>query len=95
MEVDDRSPISIKFFVSFDVCRLFANIPLDEAIDLEIDFIINNILNSNRADLKKLFSFTTSSTDFLFNGNLYDQVDGVAIGSPLAPVLVSLFRSNH
>ena len=95
MELDDRSSISIKFVVSFDVCSLSANIPLDEAIDLAVDFIIDNILNINRADLKKLFSFTTSRTHFLFNGSLYDQVDCVGMGSPLAPVLVSLFMSHH
>ena len=85
-----------KFLVSFDVCSLFANIPLDEAIDLAVDLIMNNnILNINNADLKKLFSFTTSRSHFLFNGNLYGQVDGVAMGSPLAPVLANLFMSHH
>jgi len=34
-----------------------------------------------------LFSFATSKTHFLFNGKFYDQVDGVAMGSPLAPIL--------
>ena len=29
----------------------------------------------------KLFDFATSGTHFLFNGNYYDQVDGVAMGS--------------
>ena len=28
---------------------------------------------------------------FLFNGKFYDQIDGVAMGSPLAPVLANLF----
>ena len=27
----------------------------------------------------------------LFNGSFYDQIDGVAMGSPLAPVLANLF----
>ena len=95
MELDGRLSISIKFVVSFDVCRLFANIPLDETIELAVDFIIDNILNINCADLKKVFSFTTSRTHFLFNGSLYDQVDCVGMRSPLAPVLVSLFMSHH
>ena len=31
----------------------------------------------------------------LFNGNFYDQTDGVAMGSPLAPVLANLFMGHH
>lgn len=55
----------------------------------------NNILNIDCNDLKKLLSFTKSRTHFLFNGNLCDQVDGVAIGSPLAPLHANLFISHH
>ena len=61
-----------------------------------VDLIMNNnILNINPADLKKLFSFTISRTHFLFNGNFYGQVAGVAMGSPLAPVLAYLFMSHQ
>ena len=28
-------------------------------------------------------------------GNFYDQIDGVAMGSPLAPVLANLFMGHH
>ena len=31
----------------------------------------------------------------MFKGNFYDQVDGVAMGSPLAPVLANLFMGHH
>ena len=44
-----------------------------------------------KSDLKKLFSFATSETHFLFTGKFYDQVDGVAMDSPLAPILANLF----
>ena len=32
---------------------------------------------------------------FLFNGNYYDQTDGVAMGSSLGPVLANLFIGYH
>ena len=32
---------------------------------------------------------------FIFNGSFYDQIDGVAMGSPLAPVLANLFMGHH
>ena len=43
----------------------------------------------------KLFQFAISQTNFLFNGNMYDQVDGIAMGSPLAPILVNILIGYH
>ena len=66
-----------------------------------IDIAVHLILKHNpkfsikKTDLKKLFSFATSETHFLFNGKFYDQVDGVAMGSPLAPILANLFLGFH
>lgn len=34
-----------------------------------------------------LFQFLLRSTYFLFHGNFYEQTDGVAMGSPLSPVI--------
>ena len=42
-------------------------------------------------ELTKLFRFVTSQTHFYFDGKIFDQVDGVAMGSPLAPALANLF----
>ena len=86
-----------KFLVSFDVVSLFTNIPLTETIDIAVDLILTNHpnLKISRSDLTKLFSFATCQTHFLFNGLVYDQIDGVAMGSPLAPVLANLFMGFH
>ena len=32
---------------------------------------------------------------FIFSGKFYDQVDGVAMGSPLGPLLANIFLSFH
>ena len=42
-------------------------------------------------ELAKLFRFATSQTYFYFDGKIFDQVDGVAIGSPLGLALANLF----
>lgn len=39
--------------------------------------------------------FATSQTHFYFNGNCYDQINGVAMGSSLASVLANLFMGHH
>ena len=46
-------------------------------------------------NLKKIIEFSTSGTYFLFQGTFYDQIDGVAMGSPLGPVLVILFMGYY
>ena len=88
---------SNKFMVSFDVVSLFTNIPLKESIDLAVSYITdeNPSLKLSKTDLTKLFSLTTSQSNFLFNGKMYDQIDGVAMGSPLAPVLANLFLGHY
>ena len=52
-------------------------------------------LKLNKTELKELFNFATSHTHFLFNGCFCDQVDGVAMGSPLAPVLANFFMGHY
>ena len=93
----NQLPTSGKFMVSFDVEILFTSIPLDECIDSAVTYIYqgNPGLTISPTDLKTLFSFSTAGTHFLFKGVFHDQVDGVAMGSPLAPVLANLFMGHH
>ena len=42
-------------------------------------------------ELKKLFLFATLQTHFLFKGKFYDQIDGAAMSSPLAPLFSNIF----
>ena len=81
-----------KFLISY-VCSLFTSIPLKETIDIAVDLLFehNPDFQITKNEFKKLFDFATSSTHFLFDGIFYDQIDGVAMGSPLDPVLANLF----
>ena len=89
--------LSKKFLVSYDVTSLFTNIPLQETIGIAINLIFNHNLNLNitRKELKKLFLFATSQTHFIFNSKFYNQIDRVAMGSPLAPVLANIFMGFY
>ena len=86
-----------KFIVSFDVTSLFTSIPLQETIDIAINLLYNHNSNLNitRKELKKLFLFATSQTHFIFNSKFFNQIDGVAMGTPLAPVLATIFMSLY
>ena len=76
---------------------LFTSIPLQETIDLGINLIFNHNpnLNITKKELKKLFLFAASQTHFIFNGKFYNQIDGVAMGSPLASVLADIFMGFY
>ena len=89
--------LSNKYFVSYDVTSLFTNIPLHETIELSVNLILTSYpnLKINKKDLTKLFHYTTSQTHFLFNSQFYNQIDGVAMGSPLAPVLANVFMGHN
>ena len=86
-----------RFLISYDICSLFTSIPLKETIDIAVNLLFdhNPGLNINKAELKKLFEFATSGTYFLFQGIFYDQIDSVAMGSPLGPVLADIFMGYY
>ena len=85
------------FMVSYDVCSLFTNIPLSKIIDIAVKLILENKkdLKFSENELTKLFRFATAQTYFYFDGKIFDQVDGVAIGLPLGPVLANLFMGYY
>ena len=48
----------------------------------------------NRDNFRKLLELATLDSHFFFNGNMYKQVDGVAMGSPLGPTLANVFMCH-
>ena len=48
-------------------------------------------VNMDRALLLKLLEICVYDVQFLFNGTYYNQIDGVAMGSPLGPILANIF----
>ena len=80
--------------ISFDVSSLFTNVPLDETIKIVLDRVYKHKevkTKIKRKELKKLLDLCTKEVHFTFNGQTYIQVDGVAMGSPLGPVLANIF----
>ena len=81
--------------VSFDVQSLFTSIPLLETIELILAKLFPDSNSSfhgfNRNNFKKLLDLAVLDTHFLFNGTVYKQVDGLAMGSPLGPTFANIF----
>lgn len=71
---------------SFDVVQLFAKIPLDEAVQ-----VVKEVVDPQTARLAEIFLW---STFFTFQGEIFEQTSGVAMGSPLSPIVDNLFMEN-
>ena len=79
---------------SFDVVSLFTNVPIDEAIQICLDTLYRSDIKQPKISeelLKKLLYNATRDVEFSFNDSMFRQVDGVAMGSPLGPVLANIF----
>ena len=79
---------------SLDVDSLFTNTPLDETINIIIEklFTENETVHNFKKDqFKCLLTLATKESYFLFDGELYQQVDGVSLGSPLGSTLANIF----
>ena len=85
-------PSSCKL-VSFNVKSLFTNVPLDRTIDIILKKIYDKheiTTNIGRKEMKDLITHCTKNTLFTFNNDIYQQRDGVAMGSPLGSVLAGI-----
>ena len=84
--------------VSFDVESLFTNIPTQETINIILDRAYKDNATEyyglKKETLEKLLIICTQQSHFQFNGKYYDQIDGVAMGSPLGPLFANIFMDE-
>ncbi|CAF4195564.1 unnamed protein product, partial [Rotaria sordida] len=94
-----KQPAANDIMISLDVESLFTNVPVYEAVELAIKIIIDkkkidkNYTKLTAKDLRNLFQLAVTNTPFRFYDQLYMQVDGVSMGSPLAPILADIFMT--
>ena len=72
--------------VSLDVVSLLTNIPILESLEL--------LGRHFTQDIVTLFKHALTSTCFVCDGQHYEQTDGVAMGSPLSPVIAKFFMED-
>lgn len=80
--------------ISFDVKALFTNVPLDFTINLILRRIYDGkelTTTIPKESMKEMLLLCTKNVIFSYNNDLYKQTDGVAMGSPLGPVLANIF----
>ena len=86
---------------SFDIVGLFTNVPLKEVIDICAKTLYHEDVlevpppTLTEASFRELLEKVTSGVEFSFEGVMYKQIDGVAMGSPLGPILANIFVGYH
>ena len=83
--------------MSFDVTSLFTNVPLEKTINILLDCIYNQHVvttNLSKRSLHKLIKETCTKTAFLSNNKVYEQLDGVSMGSSLGPVTANIIMTE-
>ena len=94
--MDKISPVRMrcKKLVSFDVKSLFTNVPIDEALratSRAVDGMTDEQLPLPRDDYMELIGLCVRFGPFEFMGQEYEQLQGLAMGSPLSAVMAQLF----
>ena len=85
--------------MSYDVHSLFTSIPIDPAITiirkhLEQDKDLHQRTNMTVNHICCLLEFCLKNTYFQYKGRYYEQTEGVAMGSPISPIVANLFMED-
>lgn len=84
------------FMASLDIDSLFSNILLYDTIDICTDLCFRDCyVYKGFSRNTTLFKLATKQSYFIFNNKLYQQIDGIAMGSPLGPTLANIFLRYH
>ena len=83
--------------ILFDVKSLFTNVPLDESISIILRKVYDEgkiETNVPRKVMKELLLLQAKHVHFIFSGDIYIQLDSVAMASPLGLLLANVFMCS-
>ena len=94
MKIEDN-----EVMVSYDVVALYPSIPQDEAIQVVYEKLINdeNLIEKTKMtpdEIIELYKICVQGTYFVFNGKLYGQIKGLAIGSSSSGFVSDIFMEK-
>ena len=80
--------------MSYDAKLLLTSIPLNKTIEIILELMYN--WKEIKTDIpknimKEMLLLLTKDVYFLFEDDIYQQTDGVALGSPFGPILPGIF----
>ena len=84
--------------ISFDVASLYTNVPVQEAIDVCAELLYSGehkLPPVNKETFKELLQLCTCDVLMQTHDGFYRQTDGLAMGSPPAPLLANGWLSRY
>ena len=82
-------------FISFDVTSLFTNVPVEKTLKIASDILFENRTHPTiHHEIMQALTLCTSQNYFQFDHKLYSQKNGLAMGSPLSPLLADIFMDH-
>ncbi|XP_078382363.1 uncharacterized protein LOC144665059 [Oculina patagonica] len=97
--ISSETILDNEIMVSFDVESLFTNVPIDGAVQAALRKLENDPSLADRttltpAQIADLLTFVLRSTYFQYNGSIYEQREGAAMGSPVSAVIANLYMES-
>lgn len=80
------------YLITADVSSLYTNIPIDSCLMVVGELLIGHPLER---PLMNALRFVLRNNYFEALGRVYHQVDGIAMGTPLAPPLANIFMAAY
>ena len=100
-ELRKNRNVEDEILVSYHVSSLFTNVPVDETIEILVQkafheewFNNNYNLALKESDLRALLNIAVKNQLFQLDGELYEQIDGVPMGSLLGPLIANTFMCS-
>ncbi|XP_039278689.1 uncharacterized protein LOC120350210 [Nilaparvata lugens] len=94
-KIQDIKLQSTNKLVSFDVKNLFTSVPVKESMNIAESIIKEaNIGDNQTQDFMNCLKLCTGQDFFKFDGIFFRQVTGLAMGSPLSPLLSDIYKDN-
>ena len=83
-------------YVSFYVESVFTNVPIERTIDILKRIYFDKVISTNlkKRSMKKPLKGTCTKTAFTFNAVIYEQKDGVCMGSGLGLLLANVIMTD-
>ena len=84
---------------SYDVSALFTSVPIDSALNIIRDLLEKDEKLQDRTVLSvqniiEVLGFCLHNTYFSFQNKFYEQVEGVAMGSLVSPIVANLYMEH-
>ena len=82
----------------FDIKSIFTNIPIKETCNIILEELLpspDSVFDETGFTRAKILDLCTKNNLFLFNNQLYMQLDGAPMGRSISPILANIFLCHQ